>query len=578
MLLPLLFIFSACEYPYTEITSWQVNQIENEVHAADVDTGWRPYRLNTGVKAEAGRTVWLRSSVERPENMPLLFFHYSAVYGDLSVYRGRNLLFTIEKHRHDKETVRIESMLQMNMPHLMAAGEREQGYLYLKIEKQKNIPLKLNKYPVFISDKNYLRLLVFENIELISVSVILLFLAFLSIPFAVLFKAERKRYLIVAGINISGGVSLMTGNPYVWNLFKEPYAVLKGAMAALEFLPVFTVWFLLESAVKYRIVLKLLFGLHLLLASAGTAAVFINSLPANLIHDITMVAFSVSVLSMVVLIFSDLFQGDRKTRLIGVGFLIMAAFSVNDLLKSFGIFLITERPLYHWGLLSLSGIMLVFLLLEFENRRYNLQRRMSRLKELAFIGSHKLRMPLSNILGLAEQLKSEELSEKEKAGFTDMISVSAAQLDAMVFEMNRLSDEHTGSVETRTGSIKKPVKEIILIDDDSISNMLNERIVKHLYPEKKVRVFDYAPDAISHLQQRDDLNEIIIFLDINMPDMNGFEFLDAMCENYELNVFMLTSSVDKEDMRTAFSYRCVYGFITKPLKKSEVVNSISAGD
>lgn len=82
-----------------------------------------------------------------------------------------------------------------------------------------------------------------------------------------------------------------------------------------------------------------------------------------------------------------------------------------------------------------------------------------------------------------------------------------------------------------------------------------------------------------YLMDGDNLPEII-FLDINMPILNGWEFLDLL-NSHDLNklpkIYMLTSSISPEDVNKSENHPLVTGYFTKPLsldKLSELKNSL----
>src|SRR5436190_16468327 len=98
---------------------------------------------------------------------------------------------------------------------------------------------------------------------------------------------------------------------------------------------------------------------------------------------------------------------------------------------------------------------------------------------------------------------------------------------------------------------------VVLIDDDEMLNMINKKIMQKA---------NYAENAVSYLNATDAIEDIkdamqthpgdlpdAIFLDINMPDMDGWEFL-AELEKIpdpvanKCKVFMLTSSIDPRDI------------------------------
>ena len=111
---------------------------------------------------------------------------------------------------------------------------------------------------------------------------------------------------------------------------------------------------------------------------------------------------------------------------------------------------------------------------------------------------------------------------------------------------------------------------IWLIDDDNITNMLNRYFLEEHYPMLEIRSFIYAAKALEELQNRVDSPDFIL-LDINMPGMNGWEFLETL-QHCELplstlpKIYMLSSSLDPEDQAKARNSVLVKGFISKPLE------------
>lgn len=97
------------------------------------------------------------------------------------------------------------------------------------------------------------------------------------------------------------------------------------------------------------------------------------------------------------------------------------------------------------------------------------------------------------------------------------------------------------------------------------------------------RIISYknGREAIDDLSRRIRSGEAfpeIILLDINMPVMNGWEFLDALSQEATatFRLYVVSSSVNPEDIRRAESYPIVSGFISKPLPP-EALDEIAAG-
>lgn len=121
--------------------------------------------------------------------------------------------------------------------------------------------------------------------------------------------------------------------------------------------------------------------------------------------------------------------------------------------------------------------------------------------------------------------------------------------------------------------MKKQYKRIALIDDDPIINLIHTKVISKS-TDHQVIVYTNAQTAVEQfcawLNSSPDLLPDIILLDINMPMMDGWEFLDAF-QNIPVDaranckVFMLTSSINNEDIEKSKTYKTVLDFISKPL-------------
>lgn len=111
--------------------------------------------------------------------------------------------------------------------------------------------------------------------------------------------------------------------------------------------------------------------------------------------------------------------------------------------------------------------------------------------------------------------------------------------------------------------MNKAHKKIMLIDDEPISNLVNRKILSLYNSEIEVLEFTEAERAIESLQQH---SPDFIYLDLNMPVMDGWMFLDEMKIRGLLHpVVILTSSCAAADMEKSRQHSNVISYQLKPL-------------
>ncbi|MEN0045807.1 MAG: response regulator [Bacteroidota bacterium] len=116
----------------------------------------------------------------------------------------------------------------------------------------------------------------------------------------------------------------------------------------------------------------------------------------------------------------------------------------------------------------------------------------------------------------------------------------------------------------------KKIDQIMLIDDDEVTNFYHQFIIEEANCCKQIQIFKDSQNALSFLQDTKNPMPNIIFLDINMPVMNGWEFLDKYKKldtkrKRNAVVVMLTTSTNKNDKEKSKTYREVAHFYSKPL-------------
>jgi CheY-like chemotaxis protein len=125
---------------------------------------------------------------------------------------------------------------------------------------------------------------------------------------------------------------------------------------------------------------------------------------------------------------------------------------------------------------------------------------------------------------------------------------------------------------------------ICLIDDDRIYQFTAKRMIELVNPNQKVLVFSNGKEALEYLEQSllGALNlPDVILLDINMPVMNGWEFLQAYNNlkpsfSKDILIYMLSSSIDDKDRCQSQSFRYVTDYIEKPLNLTMMTDILNA--
>src|SRR6056297_406212 len=121
------------------------------------------------------------------------------------------------------------------------------------------------------------------------------------------------------------------------------------------------------------------------------------------------------------------------------------------------------------------------------------------------------------------------------------------------------------------------VKSCCIIDDDPIFIYGTRRIMKETDFCDNITVFNNGEDALAGLNEMYQITHglpQVIFLDLNMPIMNGWEFLDELIKlhNNSLNktvIYVVSSSVDPKDIDRIKEYELISNYILKPITPND---------
>ena len=118
---------------------------------------------------------------------------------------------------------------------------------------------------------------------------------------------------------------------------------------------------------------------------------------------------------------------------------------------------------------------------------------------------------------------------------------------------------------------------LLVIDDDDINIFIIKKIVEKTGYEAKMVAKTNGQLAIDYLKELIETQQVfpdLILIDINMPVLNGWEFLEAYDKlglEKEVDMYMLSSSVYENDIEKAKTYKTVKGFISKPLSIERLI-------
>ena len=118
-------------------------------------------------------------------------------------------------------------------------------------------------------------------------------------------------------------------------------------------------------------------------------------------------------------------------------------------------------------------------------------------------------------------------------------------------------------------TVKSPITSLMLVDDNEFDQMMYKRLVDRSGLVEKLTQFVAPQEALDHLFEASNDMPSLVLLDINMPKIDGFEFLESVTSELGERmcpvIIMLTTSLDPRDEERARQHKVVRDFHNKPM-------------
>jgi len=115
------------------------------------------------------------------------------------------------------------------------------------------------------------------------------------------------------------------------------------------------------------------------------------------------------------------------------------------------------------------------------------------------------------------------------------------------------------------------MRNIIIVDDDPLNNYMCSSLIKSVDSGISINSFTNPVKAFSFITESDLGSDTQILLDLNMPEMDGWEFLEKFKDtNKKYDVYIVTSSIIYTEKEKSKKYPVVKNFFSKPLSRKDI--------
>lgn len=124
----------------------------------------------------------------------------------------------------------------------------------------------------------------------------------------------------------------------------------------------------------------------------------------------------------------------------------------------------------------------------------------------------------------------------------------------------------------------------IVVDDDPVSNKICNYTIRKVLPDADVFCFEHPADGLGFISSAyadtQKQSQTILFLDINMPEINGWEFLKEFAQMQEhvhkqFTIYIVSTSIDLTDHEKAAAHPFVTDYLEKPINKEMLIRLIN---